>query len=170
MTGIHHISADLLLQRIQSVKLLLLSELTAENNLYTLAIHFPVQIKDMHFEKLKNVEVLGDQLNLLRDASEYVGKYFSIEYVRKNILDQTEEDIARIDQQIMQEIEREQIKSQDDIEQGMWEAAEEPAEDFHKIELSVETENLQINTKDIIEEKDPEYEAILAELKKEISK
>ncbi len=70
-------------------------------------------LKDMHFDKLKQTELLTDQLNVLRDASEYVGKYFSIEYVRKVILGQTEEDIARIDKEIMSEMEREQIKDPD---------------------------------------------------------
>ena len=72
-------------------------------------------LQDSYFEELKRVEVLGDQLNLLRDASEYVGKYFSIEYIRKHILSQTEEDIARIDQEIMTEIDKEQIAKQDDV-------------------------------------------------------
>jgi len=66
-------------------------------------------ISDTHFENLKRIEILGDQLNVLRDASEYVGKYFSIEYIRKEVLGQTEEDIARIDMQIMDEMEKEQI-------------------------------------------------------------
>jgi hypothetical protein len=70
-------------------------------------------LKDMHFDKLKQVELLNDQLSVLRDASEYVGKYFSIEYVRKVILGQTEEDIARIDKEIMDEMTKEQIKDPD---------------------------------------------------------
>ena len=71
-------------------------------------------LKDMHFDQLKQVELLNDQLSVLRDASEYVGKYFSIEYVRKVILGQTEEDIARIDREIMQELEQAQLKDPDD--------------------------------------------------------
>ena len=76
-------------------------------------------LKDMHFDQLKQVELLNDQLNVLRDASEYVGKYFSIEYVRKVILGQTEEDIARIDREIMQEMEQAQIKDPDDAAMPM---------------------------------------------------
>ena len=83
-------------------------------------------LKDMHFDQLKQVELLNDQLGVLRDASEYVGKYFSMEYVRKVILGQTEEDIARIDAEIMNEIEKEQIKSQDDLD---WRSGE-PMEAF----------------------------------------
>ena len=36
-------------------------------------------IEDTHFKELKDVEVLTDRMNLLRDATECVGKYFSIE-------------------------------------------------------------------------------------------
>ena len=76
-------------------------------------------LKDMHFDQLKQVELLNDQLSVLRDASEYVGKYFSIEYVRKVILGQTEEDIARIDREIMQEMEQSLIKDPDDAAMSM---------------------------------------------------
>ena len=58
---------------------------------------------DNHFTELKEAEVLRDRLESLQTASEYVGKYFSQEYVRKYILRQTEEDIKEIDAQIEQE-------------------------------------------------------------------
>ena len=71
-------------------------------------------IEDTHFKELKDVELLTDRMNLLRDATEYVGKYFSIEYVRKIILAQSEDDIARIDREIMKEIDGGQINTEDD--------------------------------------------------------
>ena len=46
---------------------------------------------------------MRERLDALGSASEYVGKYFSNEYVRKYILRQTEEDIKEIDAQIEQE-------------------------------------------------------------------
>ena len=71
-------------------------------------------VEDTHFEELKNMELLQDRMNLLRDVTEYVGKYFSIEYVRKVILAQSEEDIANIDRQIMDELAKGQINDEDD--------------------------------------------------------
>ena len=71
-------------------------------------------IEDTHFKELKDVELLTDRMNLLRDDTEYVGKYFSIEYVRKIILAQSEDDIARIDREIMKEIDKGQINTEDD--------------------------------------------------------
>jgi len=126
-------------------------------------------LKDMHFEQLKNVEILTDQLNVLSQASEYVGKYFSVEYVRKTILGQTEEDIARIDREIMREIKTEQIKSQDDIEGDFFEAKEinkGPA-----ITISEEkAEPLQINNELIVEENDPDYEILMRQIREQVNK
>jgi len=42
-------------------------------------------------------------MDTLGQMSEYVGKYFSDEYIRKYVLHQTEEDIKIIDSQIKKE-------------------------------------------------------------------
>ena len=80
-------------------------------------------VEDTHFKELKDVELLTDRMNLLRDATEYVGKYFSIEYVRKIILAQSEDDIARIDREIMKEIDKGQINTEED-QMDMYESRE----------------------------------------------
>ena len=131
-------------------------------------------LQDTHFDELKRVEVLTDQLNLLRDASEYAGKYFSIEYIRKIILGQTEEDIARIDREIMDEIEKEQLKNQDDVEQGLFNSYEPEMpmveeKETPAISLSESTEELEINTSDRVEEDDPEYDALMEEIRAKIN-
>ena len=58
---------------------------------------------DNHFTELKDAEIIRERLDTLSQASEYVGKYYSDEYVRKYILRQTEEDIKVIDAQIKSE-------------------------------------------------------------------
>jgi hypothetical protein len=58
---------------------------------------------DNHFTELKDAEILRERLDTLSQASEYVGKYYSDDYVRKYILRQTEEDIKIIDAQIAKE-------------------------------------------------------------------
>ena len=58
---------------------------------------------DNHFTELKEQEILKERLDALQSASEYVGTYFSQEYIRKYILRQTEEDIKIIDDQIKAE-------------------------------------------------------------------
>jgi hypothetical protein len=62
-------------------------------------------LEDNHFAELKNTEILQSRLTILQDIDQYVGKYYSVEYVRKHVLQQTEEDIEEIDSQI--EMERE---------------------------------------------------------------
>ena len=60
-------------------------------------------LEDNHFTELKNAEILRERLNTLRDLDEYVGNYYSKEWVRKNVLMQTEEEIEEIDKQIASE-------------------------------------------------------------------
>ena len=52
---------------------------------------------------MKEAEILRERLDTLGTISEYVGKYYSNDYVRKYVLRQTEEDIKIIDQQIQDE-------------------------------------------------------------------
>jgi hypothetical protein len=56
--------------------------------------------KDSHFTELKESEILKDRLQTARDAEDFVGKYYSREWVRKNILKQTEDEVEQIDKQI----------------------------------------------------------------------
>ena len=57
-------------------------------------------IKDNHFSELKDAELLRERLGTLREIDEYAGRYYSVEWIRKNVLMQTEEDIENIIKQI----------------------------------------------------------------------
>lgn len=59
--------------------------------------------EDNHFTELKNAEILRERLNTLRELDEYVGRYYSMEWVRKNVLMQTEDEIGEIDKQMDKE-------------------------------------------------------------------
>ena len=59
--------------------------------------------RDNHFSDLKEYEILGERMNVLREVGQYIGKYFSVEWVRKNILSQNEDEIKDMDKQISQE-------------------------------------------------------------------
>ena len=61
-------------------------------------------LADGHFSELKNAELLKERIMLANDVRDYVGKYFSVKYVRQNILKQSEREIADIDKQIKKEI------------------------------------------------------------------
>ena len=61
-------------------------------------------LQDGHFAELKESEMLMERLRVADSMRDYVGKYFSVEYVRKNVLQQTDRDISDIDKQIKKEI------------------------------------------------------------------
>jgi hypothetical protein len=61
--------------------------------------------KDSHFVELKDAEIQRERATTLRDLDEFVGKYYSQQWIRKNILRQSEEEIEIIDKQI--EVEKE---------------------------------------------------------------
>jgi len=63
-------------------------------------------LQDGHFAELKESEMLMERLRLANEVRDYVGKYFSVEYVRKNILKQSERDMEDIDKQIKKEIDQ----------------------------------------------------------------
>jgi len=60
-------------------------------------------IKDSHFSELKESEIMRDRLELLTELDQYVGTYFSRDWVRKNILMQSDEDISIMSKQIEDE-------------------------------------------------------------------
>lgn len=54
---------------------------------------------DLHFQEMKEAEIFNKQLEQLDAVDGYVGRYFSIEYVQKKILKQSDEDIKEIKKQ-----------------------------------------------------------------------
>ena len=61
---------------------------------------------DNHFAELKNSELLNERITMVATAEPYVGKYFSQDYVRRNILRQTDIEIIEQDDLIKKEIEK----------------------------------------------------------------
>jgi hypothetical protein len=60
-------------------------------------------MSDNHFEELKTSEILRERLGLLRDIDEYTGKYYSTDWVRKNVLYMNEDEIEKMNQDIEDE-------------------------------------------------------------------
>ena len=60
-------------------------------------------MQDNQFEELKQAEILRERISLLRDLDEYVGTYYSKEWIRKNILQMSEDDVEEIGKQIEDE-------------------------------------------------------------------
>ena len=64
--------------------------------------------EDNHFEELKNQEILRERMTVLADVDGYVGRYYSLDWVKKNILRQSEEEIEEL-QKAMAEDEKEGV-------------------------------------------------------------
>jgi hypothetical protein len=62
-------------------------------------------VTDSFFTESKEYEIIKERLDVMREMTEYIGEYYSRDYVRKNILRQTDEEIKQQDKQI--DIERE---------------------------------------------------------------
>ena len=60
-------------------------------------------LEDNHYSELKDAELLQSRLGLLQVLDPYVGKYYSMEWARKNVLHLDDEDIKEIDKQIKAE-------------------------------------------------------------------
>ena len=60
-------------------------------------------IEDNYFSELKESEMLKERFDMLSNLDQYVGKYISNEWIRKNVLRQTDDEIEEIQKQIDQE-------------------------------------------------------------------
>jgi len=74
--------------------------------------------QDSYFTELKETEIIKERLDILTQMDEYVGKYYSSEWIRKNILRQSEEDINIMDIQIQKEAAAEQPAEDEQTEEG----------------------------------------------------
>lgn len=67
-------------------------------------------VRDNHFSELKDSELLRERLSTLDQVSQYVGEYFSREWVMKNVMMMSDDDIEEMKKQV----EAENAKGGDD--------------------------------------------------------
>jgi hypothetical protein len=60
-------------------------------------------VQDNHFYELLEYEIMQDRLNILSSLNELVGKYYSQRWIRRNILQMSDEDIQNEEAQIAKE-------------------------------------------------------------------
>jgi hypothetical protein len=58
---------------------------------------------DNYFWDLKETEILAERMKILSFVEPYLGKYFSVEYVRRKILRQTEQELQELDKQMAED-------------------------------------------------------------------
>lgn len=56
--------------------------------------------RDNYFSELKDSEIIRDRLSILEVVDPFVGKYFSMEWIKKNVLQMSDEDIEESDKQM----------------------------------------------------------------------
>jgi hypothetical protein len=59
---------------------------------------------DNHFNELKQIEMMNQRMMSVTQMDPFVGKYFSVEYVRRHILGQKDKDYKEMDKQMKAEI------------------------------------------------------------------
>jgi hypothetical protein len=59
---------------------------------------------DNHFSELKDNEILLQRITMLQQLDPYVGRYYSSDWVRKNVLQQSEEDIKNMDKEMQEDL------------------------------------------------------------------
>jgi len=60
-------------------------------------------IKDSYFTELKEQEILLSRMNVITSMEPYIGRFYSNEYIRKNVLKQDNSDMEELDEQIAEE-------------------------------------------------------------------
>lgn len=103
---------------------------------------------DNYFAELKEIEILKERINAASIIDPYLGKYFSEEYVRKNVLKQTDEDIKLINAQ-----QQEDIKVQ--LERDLQKASSDNQVQMVQAEGQVEVQKMQMEELPPMEEPPP---------------
>ena len=61
-------------------------------------------IADNYFSELKDQEILNERMNLVTTMDPFAGRYFSLDYIRRKVLRQSDAEIKEIDKQLEKEI------------------------------------------------------------------
>ena len=97
---------------------------------------------DHYYSELKMQEIMTQRLTVARDSEDFIGKYYSKEWFRLNILHQSEGEIEAQDTQIAKE-----LKDEGEEEGGEKEGGEEQADEDNRFgSESVEQQTLETNT------------------------
>ena len=91
-------------------------------------------VRDNHFTELKDAELIQNRLQTLDNMQQYVGEFFSKEYVMKNVLQLDDDAIKEMKKQIAAEQASGEIDNDEEEEQ---EAPPEPQGQKHKIDINV---------------------------------
>ncbi len=113
--------------------------------------------KDNNFDELKEAELLNARLDTLIKVDPFIGRYYSILWVRKNILQQTDEDIEEINAQMEQEnailAQQQQMQMQADAEA---QAMQQQQDMQNQIEFGAQQQIAQAHVQKEVDKINPE--------------
>ena len=84
-------------------------------------------IADNYFSELKEKEMLTERLNLVTAMDPFAGRYFSLEYIRRQVLRHTDAEMKEIDKQMEKEIEEGKLPDPASIDPATGMPLEDPA-------------------------------------------
>lgn len=106
--------------------------------------------QDLYYKEMMDLGILQQRINVLAQVDQYAGKYFSNIQIRKQILNQTDEEIEEIDLQIADEIINPQYNPTDSDEENSDDKAkaladnpapQEPQGDKSTFNVSIKKDN-----------------------------
>ena len=74
-------------------------------------------IKDNQFTELKEMEILRERIGIMNEITQYVGEYYSKEWVMRNVLRMSEDDIEDMKKEIEQEVKSGEIDDDEEEQQ-----------------------------------------------------
>jgi hypothetical protein len=74
-------------------------------------------VKDNHFTELKEMEILRERIGIMNEITQFVGEYYSKEWVMRNVLRMSDDDLEAMKKEIDQETKDGEIEDKDDEEQ-----------------------------------------------------
>ena len=106
-------------------------------------------MKDNYFEELKQMEILREKISTLRDVEDNVGRYFSREWVQKNVLFMSDDDIKDMKKDIDKERKAGVYKDPDELDSmgGMEFSQTDLEQELPDGEPEQEKNSLLINSK-----------------------
>ena len=84
-------------------------------------------IADNYFSELKEKEMLTERLNLVTAMDPFAGRYFSLEYIRRQVLRHTDAEMKEIDKQMQKEIDDGKLPDPASIDPATGMPLEDPA-------------------------------------------
>jgi hypothetical protein len=101
--------------------------------------------KDNNFTEMRDAEILRERLNLLGAVDPYLGRYFSANYVKRKVLQMTEQDIEEMQKEMDTEQEQGIGQPPQDGQQDQVDPNQYPPEDNTVEEGSTESKTPQLD-------------------------